>query len=173
MEPIIQVNKFEIVDLQGMNTIGFVVEKNKSPITEYDSTFTLEKLNHVASEKEGKMIKTFNVITEDLQEDQAIILLTLTNKKAILSTGNLNAEGFKVTEGNIPLYYGTILNTEGVEYKEVAYNPSMKRHFTIIDTQNGDEVKPSIFIDPVTNEMKGRCKILPHRTYVVLEIKSV
>ena len=29
MEPIIQMNKFEIIDMPGMNTIAFLVEKNK------------------------------------------------------------------------------------------------------------------------------------------------
>ena len=29
MEPLIQMNTFEIMDMPGMNTIGFVVEKNE------------------------------------------------------------------------------------------------------------------------------------------------
>ena len=41
MEPLIQMNKFEIVDMPGMTTIAFVVEKNG---LEYEKGKTLISL---------------------------------------------------------------------------------------------------------------------------------
>ena len=99
------------------------------------------------------------------------MLLTLTNSKAILSTGELTSEGFKITEANVPLSYGSIYNQTGVEYKEVEYTPDMKRHFSIIDTQTGEEVRPVLYTDEITGKIKGRCKILPNRPYIVLELR--
>ena len=48
----------------------------------------------------------------------------------------------------------------------------MKRRFAIIDTITCEEVKPTLHIDEVTKEVKGMCKLLPLRPYVVLEIKG-
>lgn len=169
MEPLIQMNKFEIVDMPGMTTIAFVVEKNNLEYEEGKPLLSLQKIESIDNQEEGKIKKTFNVIKTD-DKPQLIVLLTLTNSKAILSTGELTSEGFTTTESNIPLNYGTIYNQVGVEYKEVEYTPNMKRHFSIIDTQTGEEVKPVLYTDEITGKVKGRCKILPNRPYIVLEL---
>ena len=65
----------------------------------------------------------------------------------------------------------TLFEELGVEYKEVEYTPNMKRTFSIIDTQTGEEVKPVLYTDPVTGKVKGKCKILPHKPYIVLELR--
>ena len=169
MEPLIQMNKFEIVDMPGMTTIAFVVEKNGLEYEKGKPLLSLQKIESIDNQEEGKIKKTFNVIRSD-DKPQLIVLLTLTNSKAILSTGELTKEGFKIAESNVPLNYGTIYNQTGVEYKEVEYTPNMKRHFSIIDTQTGEEVKPVLYTDEITGKVKGRCKILPNRTYIVLEL---
>ncbi|MEG1363441.1 MAG: hypothetical protein RSC92_03295, partial [Clostridia bacterium] len=166
---LIQMNKFEIIDMQGMNTLGFVVEKNEEELKKGNAFLSLQKIEYTNSEQDGKFKKTFNVICGG-EDKQLIVLLTLTKSKVILSTGELTKDGFKATESNIPLSYGTIFNTETIEYKEIEYNPDMKRHFCIIDTVTGEEVKPVVFIDNNTNTIKGTCKILPHRPYIVLEL---
>ncbi len=170
MEPLIQMNTFEIVDMPGMNTIGFVVEKNEGDYANGKALLSLQKLEHIDSEQDGKFKKIFNVVCAG-EDKQLIVLLTLTKSKAILSTGELTKDGFKATESNIPLNYGTIYNQNNVEFKEVAYSPDMKRHFCIIDTQTGDEVRPDVFMDEQTNSIKGKCKLLPNRAYIVLELK--
>lgn len=169
MEPLIQMNKFEIVDMPGMTTLAFVVEKNTVEYEAGKPLLSLQKIESIDNQEEGKIKKTFNVIRTD-DKPQMIVLLTLTNSKAILSTGELTKEGFTTTESNIPLNYGTIYNQVGVEYKEVEYTPNMKRHFSIIDTQTGEEVKPVLYTDEITGKVKGRCKILPNRPYIVLEL---
>lgn len=169
MEPLIQMNKFEIVDMPGMTTLAFVVEKNSVELDNGKPLLSLQKIESIDNQEEGKIKKTFNVIRTD-DNPQLIVLLTLTNSKAILSTGELTSEGFTTTESNIPLNYGTIYNQVGVEYKEVEYTPNMRRHFSIIDTQTGEEVKPVLYTDEITGKVKGRCKILPNRPYIVLEL---
>lgn len=170
MEPLIQMNKFEVIDMPGMVTIAFVVEKNEEEYAKGRPLLSLQKIECIDTQVDGKMKKTFSVIKTD-EEPQLIVLLTLTNSKAILSTGELSAEGFKTTESNVPLSYGSIYNQSGIEYKEVEYTPDMKRHFSIIDTETGDEVKPVLYTDELTGKVKGKCKILPHRPYIVLELK--
>lgn len=170
MEPLVQMNKFEVIDMPGMNTIAFVVEKNEDAKRAGGAILSLQKIEAIDSEENGKIKKTFNVICGDT-EKQLIVLLTLTNNKAILSTGELTKDGFVAVESNVPLTYGTIYNHDGVEYKEIEYTPNMKRHFAIIDTQTGEEVRPVLYNDEVSGKIKGRCKILPNKPYIVLELR--
>lgn len=170
MESLIGMNKFEVMDMPGMVTIAFVVEKNEEEYAKGKSLLSLQKIECIDTQVEGKIKKTFSVVKTN-EEPQLIVLLTLTNSKAILSTGELSEQGFKATEQNVPLSYGSIYNQSGVEYKEVEYTPDMKRHFSIIDTETGEEVKPTLYTDEITGKVKGKCKILPHRPYIVLELK--
>ena len=161
----IHTNKFEISDMPGMNTLAFLVEEDTSANIPF---YSLQKLEPVDVETDGKINKQFNVLADGKAQD--IVLLTLANKKAILSTGILDDNGFTSSEVNKSVSFGNIFNADGIEYKEFAYTPNMKRRFTIIDTVTCEEVKPMLYVDELTKEVKGRCKILPLRPYVVLEI---
>ena len=46
----------------------------------------------------------------------------------------------------------------------------MKRRFAIIDTTTCEEVKPVLYIDEVTGEIKGKCKLLPLRLILFAEL---
>ena len=170
MEPLIQMNKFEIIDMPGMTTLAFVVEKTEEMYGDGKPMLSLQKIESIDTTDNGRIKTSFNVIKTN-DEPQLIVLLTLTNSKAVLSTGELSDRGFKATETNVPLSYGSIYNNEGVEYKEVEYTPNMKRHFSIIDTQSGEEIRPVLYNDEITGRVKGKCKLLPHRPYIVLELK--
>ena len=170
MEPLIQMNKFEIIDMPGMTTLAFVVEKSDEIYGDGKPLLSLQKLESIDSTDNGRIKKAFNVLKMN-EDPQLIVLLTLANNKAVLSTGELTSKGFKATQTNVPLSYGSIYNNEGVEYKEVEYTPSMKRHFSIIDTQTGEEIKPVLYNDKESGKVKGKCKLLPHRPYIVLELK--
>lgn len=165
----IQTNNFEIVDMPGMNTVVFLVERNDNEYRKGNSLFTLSKVEHIDTEDEGKIKKAFSIIPAAAK--QFVILLTLTKNKAILSTGEISAEGFKSKENAVPLSYGTIFNNDGIEYKEFNYTPNMKRQFAIIDTGTGEEVKPTLYVDPINSQVKGKCKLLPLRPYIILEIR--
>lgn len=171
MESLMQMNKFEVMDMPGMSTVAFLVEKNEEEYKRGNALLSLQKIECIDTNENGRIRKEFNLIRPNDDEKQLIVLLTLTNSKAILSTGELNSEGFRGIDTNVPLSYGSLYNQEGVEYKEVEYTPNMKRTFSIIDTQTGEEVKPVLYSDPKTGEIKGKCKILPHKPYIVLELR--
>lgn len=167
----VQMNSFEIIDMPGMNTVAFSVEKNPAEYRKGNSLFTLQKIEHIDTDDNGKIKKSFNVFCEQDEQKQMVVLLTLTKTRAILSTGQLTEDGFESRNNAVPLSYGTIYNREGIEYKEFSYTPNMKRPFAIIDTATAEEVKPTLFVDSLTNEVRGKCKLLPLRPYVILEIK--
>ena len=164
-----QINKFEVVDLPGMNTLAFLVERDLEAYNQGYAFLSLEKLRSIEVREDGQIKKIFNVLIEDPEDEDDIVLLTLTDNKAFLSTGILDKEGFRTEATNVPLTYGSIYNVDGIEYKDVAYTPDMKRNFSIIDSQTGEEVKPSLYRDENGN-VKGRCKIMPNRPYIVIEV---
>lgn len=170
MDNLLQMNKFEIVDMPGMNTLAYLVERDFEAYQKGYALLSLEKIRSSEYEESGKMHKVFNVLVNNPKDEDDIILLTLTDKDAFLSTGILDNNGFRTVATDVPLNYGSIFNTEGVEYKEVNYTPDLRRNFTIVDTQTGEEVKPTLYKDNETGEIKGRCKLMPNRAYIVLEV---
>ena len=48
-------NKFEIVDMSGMNTLAFVVEENVSEVVMGETYYSLQKLDHTDKEMDGKI----------------------------------------------------------------------------------------------------------------------
>ena len=167
----VQMNKFEIVDMPGTNTLAFVVEENESEVISGQTYYSLQKLDHTAKEMDGKITKEFFVVN-DADGVQDIVLLTLAKSKAILSTALLDANGLTPTEDKLPLSYGSLYDDSNIQYKEFTYTQNLKRRFAIIDTTTCEEVKPTLYRDDITGEIKGKCKLLPLRPYVVLEIKD-
>lgn len=167
----VQMNKFEIVDIPGTRTLAFLVEENDSEIVKGEKYYSLQKIDETTKETEGKNVKEFAVVSET-NGKQDIVLLTLTKNKALLSTGLLDQNGLVPTQDKLSLSYGSLYNDSNIEYKEFSYTPNMKRRFAIVDTITCEEVKPVLYIDDITKEIKGKCKLLPLRPYVVLEIKA-
>lgn len=167
----VQMNKFEIVDIPGTRTLAFLVEENDSELVKGEKYYSLQKIDETNKESDGKIVKEFCVVSE-AEGKQDIVLLTLTKNKALLSTGLLDKNGLTPTEDKLSLSYGSLYNDSNIEYKEFIYTPNMKRRFAIVDTITCEEVKPVLYIDEITKEIKGKCKVLPLRPYVVLEIKA-
>ena len=55
MEPIIQMNKFEIIDMPGMNTVAFLVEKNEEEYKKGNALLSLQKLECIDTQDEGRI----------------------------------------------------------------------------------------------------------------------
>ena len=124
-------NKFEIIDMSGTNTLAFLVEENESEVIRGETYYSLQKLDHIDKEMNGKITKEFSVI-KDKDGLQDIILVTLTKNKAILSTALLDSNGLKPTEDKLPLSYGSLYDDSNIQYKEFIYTPNLKRRFAII-----------------------------------------
>ena len=105
-----QINKFEVVDLPGMNTLAFLVERDLEAYNQGYAFLSLEKLRSVEVREDGQIKKILNVLIEDPEDEDDIVLLTLTDNKAFLSTGILDKEGFRTEATNVPLTYGSIYN---------------------------------------------------------------
>ena len=65
-----------------------------------------------------------------------------------------------------------IKTEESPIYREFSYTPNLKRPITIIDTETVEEVKPILYLDQQTNEVKGKCKMKPYKSYFAFEIRE-
>ena len=55
------------------------------------------------------------------------------------------------------------------EFKSFKYTPNFKRPITIIDPETAEEVEPKLYFDNNTNEIKGKIKLKPYKSYVSFE----
>ena len=68
--------------------------------------------------------------------------------------------------------FNTIHTDENVAYKEFDYTPNLKRSISIIDPETTEEIKPTLYFDENTNEVKGKCKLKPFKSYFAFEIRD-
>ena len=72
----------------------------------------------------------------------------------------------------MPFKFQTIYSEKTEEYRDVNYTPNLKRPISIIDPETAEEVKPMLYFDEKTNEVKGKCKLKPYKSYFVFEIRE-
>ena len=78
----------------------------------------------------------------------------------------------KIAKRPIPIKFDTLYSEQESEYKEFKYTPDLKRPISIIDPETTEEVKPVLYFDGQTNEVKGKCKLKPFKSYFAFEIRD-
>ena len=73
----------------------------------------------------------------------------------------------------MPFKFKTLYSEEETEYKEVQYTPNLKRPISIIDPETTEEIKPVLYFDEETNEVKGKCKLKAFKNYFAFEIRDL
>ena len=162
---------FSITDPKGVNTVIYeVYETKKEYLNEYPK-YTVERLNYTEEFKGDLKKKTFFV--DDPQEDgNQLVILSFGKERVVINSGLLKGNEVKITKTPTSLSFNTIHTDENVEYKEFEYTPNLKRSISIIDPDTTEEVKPSLYFDEKTNEVKGKCKLKPYKSYFAFEIRE-
>ena len=165
-------NNFSVKDSYGTNTLAFVIN---TTIEDGEEVCSLEKLKCLMERAEDGYKKTFYFNQElATNEKKELAFLTLEAGGAVLrggefvngkvnigkQTGRLESSAFKVTQ-NEP------------EYKEIKYAPNFKRPMTVIDPEIGDEIKPILYLDTETNDVKAKVKLTPNKQYIILEVRNM
>ena len=78
----------------------------------------------------------------------------------------------KISKKPVPLKFDTLYTEEESKYKEFRYTPNLKRPISIIDPETAEEIKPVLYFDKETNEVKGKCKLKPYKSYFAFEIRE-
>ena len=85
--------------------------------------------------------------------------------------GKVEGEKIKISKQPSFVKFGTLYSDE-TEYKEFNYTPNVKRPISIIDPETTEEIKPVLYFDEKTNEVKGKCKLKTYNNYFAFEISE-
>lgn len=172
MEEIIQGKHFSITDPPEVNTVIYQVNKTpKEELKENSPKFTVERLDFTEELVGEKKRKTFYV-DEPKPEGNELVILSFAKEKVVVNVGLLEDNTVTISKKPIPMKFNNIYNEEETEYKNVEYTPNLKRPISIIDPETAEEVKPVLYFDEETNEVKGKCKLKPHKNYFAFEIRE-
>lgn len=159
--------EFSILDPKGSKTIAFAIEND---YIDNEIVYTLQLLDNTEEEQDGKKKKTFYV--EDTDSETTVLMLTMGKNKVVINSAILKDNEISVIKSPNVVKYEPILNTsEEVEYRDFKYTNNLKRPISIIDVKTGEEVKPVLYIDQESGEVVGKCKLMPYKPYIALELK--
>ena len=172
MEEIIQGKHFSITDPPEVNTVIYQVNKTpKEEMENHSPKFTVERLDFTEEIVGEKKRKTFYV-DEPKPEGNELVILSFAKEKVVVNVGLLEDNTVTISKKPIPMKFNNIYNEEETEYKNVEYTPNLKRPISIIDPETAEELKPVLYFDEETNEVKGKCKLKPHKNYFAFEIRE-
>ena len=165
----IQGKHFSITDPEGVNTVIYRINKTaKEYLKEYPK-YTVERLLSSEELKGNLKRKTFFIDEPDYEEQ--LLFLSFGKEKVVVNTGVLEDDKIRISKKPMPIKFDT-LYFEKEEYKEFQYTPNIKRPISIIDPETTEEVKPVLYMDEETNEIKGKCKLKPYKSYFAFEIRD-
>ena len=162
---------FSITDPKGVNTVIYEVYITKEEYLHKYPKYTMERLKSTEQIVGDMTKKTFYV--EDPQEEgNKLIIFSFGKEKVVINNGLLVGNEVKITKKPLPFKYNKIYSEQSIELKEVQYTPNLKRAITVIDPETAEEIKPVLYFDEETNEVKGKCKLKPYKSYFAFELKE-
>lgn len=172
MEEFIQGKHFSITDPQNVNTVIYQINKTEKEIAKNAPNYTVERLEFTEELIGDKKKKTFYVDEPDPQGNK-LAILSFGKEKVVINNGVLDGDKVIISKKPLPFKFKTLYNNEETEYNEVEYTPNLKRPISIIDPETTEELKPILYFDEKTNEVKGKCKLKPNKTYFAFEVREV
>ena len=168
----VQGRHFSITDPKDVNTVIYeVVETDKKDLTENTPKFTVERLIR-SSEIRGENFKRTYYVDNPRPEGNSLVFLSFGKQKVVVNTGMLINDEVRITKKPLPVKFDAVKTDDNTIYREFLYTPNLKRPITIIDTETVEEVKPVLYFDEKTNEVKGKCKLKPNKSYFTFEIRE-
>ena len=104
--------------------------------------------------------------------EEQLVFLSFGKGKVVVNTGIMEEDKIKISKKPLPVKFGTLYSEKEGVYKEFQYTPNLKRPITIIDPETTEEVKPVLYMDEQTNEVKGKCKLKTYKSYFSFEIRD-
>ena len=104
-------------------------------------------------------------------EDE-LLILSFAKDRVVVNTAIMADDKISISKKPMPLKCDSIYSEEEKEIKDFKYTPNLKRPICIIDPETTEEVKPTLYFDEKTNEVKGKCKLKPYKSYFAFEIRD-
>ena len=163
---------FSITDQQNVNTIVYKLDETEKELSANAPKFTIQRLDYTEEYIGDRKRKTF-YIDEPSPDGNSLIILSFGKEKVVVNVGLLEDDKVSIIKKPMPISFKTIYNETEFEYKEIEYTPNLKRPISIIDPETTEEVKPVLYFDEETNEVKGKCKLKPYKNYFAFEIREI
>ena len=166
----LQGKHFSITDPKGVNTVIYRVNKTPRELLQEYPKFTVQRLEY-AEELNGNLKKKTFFVDEPENEEE-LVILSFGQDRVVINMGLLEEDKVKIAKRPIPIKFDTLYSEQEQEYKEFRYTPDLKRPISIIDPETTEEIKPILYFDEETNEVKGKCKLKPYKSYFAFEIRE-
>ena len=158
----IQGKHFSITDPQGVSTVIYrVIKTSKELLQEYPK-FTVQRLQYTEELNGNLKKKTFFI--DEPENEEELVILSFGKDRVVINMGLLEEDKVKIAKRPIPIKFNTLYSEQEQEYKEFRYTPDLKRPISIIDPETTEEIKPILYFDEETNEVKGKCKLKPYKS---------
>lgn len=167
----LQGKHFSITDPNEVKTVIYKINKTKKEHVKQSPKYTMERLEYAQEIKGEKTKKTFFIDEPSVDYDE-LVILSFGKEKVVVNMGILEGNKLKISKRPMPLKFETLYAEEETEYKEFRYTPNLKRPISIIDPETAEEIKPVLYFDEETNEVKGKCKLKPYKSYFAFEIRE-
>lgn len=162
---------FSITDPQGVNTVIYQINKTEKEFLKDSPKYTLERLDFMEELRGDMKRKTFFVDNPSEDEDQ-LVILSFGNDKVVVNMALLQDNEVSICKKPIPLKFDNLYQEQEFEVKDFKYTPNLKRPICIIDPETTEEIKPTLYFDEKTNEVRGKCKLKPYKSYFAFEIRD-
>ncbi len=162
---------FSITDPQGVNTVIYQINKTEKEFLKESPKYTLQRLDFMEEIRGELKRKTFFVDNPSDDEDQ-LVILSFGEDKVVVNMALLQGSEISICKKPVPLKFDNLYQEEEYEVKDFQYTPNLKRPICIIDPETTEEIKPTLYFDEKTNEVKGRCKLKPYKSYFAFEIRD-
>lgn len=161
---------FSITDPKGVNTVIYqVVKTPKKLLNEYPK-YTVDRLDYT-EEIRGDMKKKTFFVDFPTEEDE-LVILSFAKERVVVNTAVMIDDKISISKSPVPLKFDSIYTEDEKELKDFRYTPDLKRPICVIDPETTEEVKPMLYFDENSNEVRGKCKLKPNKSYFAFEIRD-
>lgn len=167
----LQGKHFSITDPKEVNTVIYQINKTEKEYLENSPKFTVERLEFLEELRGDRKKKTF-FVDNPLEEGNQLVILSFGKDRVVVNMGLLEGDKVKISKKPVPLKFDTIYTEKESDFKEFKYTPNLKRPISIIDPETAEEIKPVLYFDKETNEVKGKCKLKPYKSYFAFEVRE-
>ncbi len=166
----IQGKHFSITDPQGVSTVIYRINKTAKEFLKDSPKYTVERLQSSEELRGDLKKKTFFV--DEPEDEEQLVILSFGKDRVVVNMGILEENRVKISKKPMPIKFDTLYSEQETVYKEFKYTPNLKRPISIIDPETTEEVKPILYFDDETNEVRGKCKLKPYKSYFAFEIRD-
>lgn len=161
---------FSITDPEGVNTVIYQINKTPKEYLKDYPKYTVDRLDYTEELRGNMKRKTFYVDFPTYEDE--LLILSFAKDKVVVNTAIMADDKISISKKPMPLKCDCIYSEEEKEIKDFKYTPNLKRPICIIDPETTEEVKPLLYFDEETNEVKGKCKLKPYKSYFAFEIRD-